>query len=118
MIKPTPGRVVWYYPPSNDTLQSFASVQAKEPLAAHVAKVWTDTCVNLMVIDPNGYPTSRTSVLLYQGESDRPGSGFAEWMPYQKGQAAKAEAEMPRVLTEADAAADLAGTPRPDNATV
>lgn len=89
-ITPTPGRVVWYYPPTNDPLQSFSSVQAGKPLAAHIAHVWSDTCVNLMVIDPNGVPTGRTSVLLYQGDTDRPSSSFAEWMPYQKGQAAAA----------------------------
>ncbi len=88
IISPTPGRVVWFYPSSTDeALQSFESVRAKEPLAAHVAKVWSDTCVNLMVIDPNGYTHSRTSVLLCQEEKVRPASGFAEWMPFQKGQA-------------------------------
>lgn len=93
MIKPTVGRVVWFYPSNTDPLFAFDSVKAGEPLAGHVAKVWSDTCVNLMVIDPNGVPTNRTSVFLYQGDTDRPGSCFAEWMPYQKGQAAKQEAE-------------------------
>ena len=91
-ISPTPGRVVWYYPSKDDPLQSFSSVAAGKPLAAHVAHVWSDTCINLMVIDPNGNPTSRTSVLLHQADSERPNASFAEWMPYQKGQAAKTEA--------------------------
>jgi hypothetical protein len=87
-IKPTPGRVVWFYPHKTDGLHSFGSVQAKEPLAAHIAKVWSDTCVNLMVIDPNGVPVSRTSVFLVpsDSESDLPGSSYATWMPFQVGQ--------------------------------
>ena len=85
MIKPTVGRVVWYHPgPQED--------HHGETLAAHIAHVWSDTCVNLMVIDPNGNPFNRTSVFLYQGDTDRPSSQYAEWMPYQKGQAAKTEA--------------------------
>ena len=91
-ITPTPGRVVWYYPSKNDALQSFSSVAAGMPLAAIVAHVWNDTCINLMVIDPNGNPAPRAPVMLLQGDGDRPGDNFAEWMPYQKGQAAKAEA--------------------------
>lgn len=90
-ITPTPGRVVWYYPSKDDALQSFSSVAAGKPLAAIVAHVWSDTCINLMVIDPNGNPAPRASVLLLQGDGDRPDHNFAEWMPYQKGQAAKHE---------------------------
>lgn len=92
IISPSPGRVVWYYPSKDDALQSFTSVAAGKPLAALVAHVWSDTCINLMVIDPNGNTTPRTSVLLYQGDTERPDASFAEWMPYQKGQAAKTEA--------------------------
>lgn len=91
-IIPTVGRVVWYYPGKDDDLQRFNTVSAGKPLAAHVACVWSDTCVNLMVIDPNGNQTSRTSVYLYPGDGERPSSCFAEWMPYQQGQAAKTEA--------------------------
>ena len=90
MIKPTVGRIVWFYPHASDGLYA----NNDGPLAAIIAKVWTDSCVNLGVLDGNGINHSRTSVYLYQGDIDRPaiGTGFAEWMPYQKGQAAKTEA--------------------------
>ena len=90
-IVPTPGRVVWFYPHESDALSQFGSVREKKPLAAHIAHVWSDTCVNLMVIDPNGNPTNRTSVYLIPSDStsDTPGSSYAAWMPFQVGQAAK-----------------------------
>ena len=90
MIEPTVGRVVWYHPYQNEAL-GFVYPMG-QPCAAIVTHVWSDTCVNLVVFDANGYPHSRTSVLLHQGDSDRPSYGFCEWMPYQKGQATKTEA--------------------------
>ncbi len=85
MIKPTVGRVVWFYPKGGESSQ---------PLAALVAHVWSDTCVNLAIFDANGKPMMDppTSVLLVQDGNERPSGGpFCEWMPYQKGQAAKTE---------------------------
>jgi hypothetical protein len=82
MIKPTVGRVVWYY--RHGKTQFDANEQ---PEAAMVAYVHSDTMVNLSVIDPNGAQYSKTSVFLYQGEGERPTGGYAEWMPYQVGQA-------------------------------
>ena len=88
-IKPTVGRIVWYTPYQSDTFP----FQAGQPLAAIVCGVWSDTCVNLAVFDVNGNSHSRTSVLLWQDNSEapKPSVGYAEWMPYQKGQAAKVE---------------------------
>lgn len=85
MIKPTVGRVVWYHP-------SGAS-STDQPCAAIVAHVWSDTCINLATFSANGESSFQTSVFLYQNEtgSERPSSGYAEWMPYQQGQAAKTE---------------------------
>lgn len=87
MIKPTIGRVVLYHPAlipdSGSNEQTFAAI---------VCHVWSDTCVNLAVFDSNGVASNQTSVFLYQGDSDRPGSQYAEWMPYQTGQATKTEA--------------------------
>lgn len=87
MIKPTVGRVVWFYAPGVS--------HESEPNAAIVAKVWSDTMVNLAVFDANGVSRGETSVLLVQGEGSygNPGGGaWCCWMPYQKGQAAKTEA--------------------------
>ena len=80
MIKPTIGRVVWFWENTHNQTQ---------PLTGLVCYVHSDTAVNLAVFDVNGNPTSKTSVYLYQGEGERPATYFAEWMPYQKGQAKK-----------------------------
>lgn len=89
MIQPTIGRVVWYHPTPGENIVGNDGAQ---PLAAIVAHVWSDTCVNLAVFDANGASTNRTSVLLVQEGNPVPGCGYCEWMPYQKGQAAKTEA--------------------------
>jgi hypothetical protein len=83
MIKPTIGRVVWYHPTG--------TTEIDQPHAALIAHVWSDTCVNLAAFDSNGVPYSNTSVFLYQGDGQKPSSQYAEWMPYQQGQAAKTE---------------------------
>lgn len=90
MIKPSIGRVVWYTPSRDDVQLPRNSPQ---PLAAIIAYVHSDTCVNLAVFDRNGASLSRTSVPLIHDEiTQSPDHAFAEWMPYQKGQAAKTEA--------------------------
>lgn len=93
MIKPTVGRVVWYR--QDDRPET-------EPLAAIIAKVWSDTCVNLAVFDANGMTFCKTSVKLVHDENDeKPSYGYAEWMPFQKGQAAKTE-ELEKALNKGD----------------
>ncbi len=88
-ITPTVGRVVLFTPAKSDDI----TTSGQRPLAAIITNVWSDTCVNLAVFDANGNSHSRTSVYL-AGDDDgpRPSYGFCEWMPYQKGQAAKTEA--------------------------
>jgi hypothetical protein len=77
VIKPTVGRVVHF----------FHDAQQREPLAAHVAKVHSDTCVNLMVIREDGTPHGKTSVHLKQPEDENaPLGSWCEWMPFQQGQ--------------------------------
>lgn len=85
IIKPTVGRVVWFYKyvPGNGY---------KGPLAAHICAAWGDACVNLMVIDEGGTPRGETSVRLIQDGDAPPEANYCCWMPYQKGQAAKTEA--------------------------
>ncbi|WP_029080734.1 hypothetical protein [Bradyrhizobium sp. th.b2] len=90
MINPTVGRVVWFTPAHGDIrFDGYAA-----PFAAHVAYVWGPRCVNLMVILPNGSGVvGETSVTLIQDEDSKPGYGrYAEWMPYQVGQAKKHDA--------------------------
>jgi hypothetical protein len=83
MISPTIGRIVWYRDGSS------------QPLAAIVTYVWSDRLVNLAVFNPNDcLPFGKTSVTLMQDGDQLPvGESYAEWMPYQKGQAAKHDAE-------------------------
>jgi hypothetical protein len=89
MIKPTVGRVVWYRP--SDADQNVMTIHDAQPLAAIVAYVWSDTMVNLTVSDHGGNTHSRTSVDLAQDSEQLLASPYCEWMPYQKGQAAKSE---------------------------
>jgi hypothetical protein len=108
MIKPTVGRVVWFYPSG--------SHPDSQPLAAHIAAVWGDHCINVMVIGHNGVPWSHppTSVMLVQEGDERPkqtdgnNAQHCAWMPYQHGQAAKTEAAQ-REAAEARKAAFTAG---------
>lgn len=95
MIKPTIGRVLWYYPSPYDTLEQSSD---KQPLAAIVARVWDTGLVTLMVIDPDGNTHARAHVRLVQeGDSTPPttGSAYATWMPFQIGQARKHEPAPP-----------------------
>jgi hypothetical protein len=81
MIKPTVGRVVWFYPGEGDGLHHFRRSHGADPMAAHVAHVWHDRMVNLMVINPNGHCDVRTSVSLRQDGDPEPQGSYCEWMP-------------------------------------
>lgn len=89
MIRPTVGRMVWFQPakPAEQPLRD-------SPYAAIIVYVWSDTCVNLVYFDANGELGTACSAMLVQEDSDElPKTGyFAQWMPYQRGQAARAEA--------------------------
>lgn len=88
MISPTPGRVVWFTPSVHDDTRH----DREQPLAALVTYVWNDRMINLAVFDQDGDRASRTSVTLLQ-DNDPPleGGYYAQWMPYQIGQAKKHE---------------------------
>ncbi|MEP6876928.1 MAG: hypothetical protein ABI887_21420 [Burkholderiales bacterium] len=96
-IKPTVGRQVWYRPAPDEILVTCGD----QPLAATVAAVHSDRCINLQVIDANGKAHARASVLLIHGDEDygnesyQPVGSYAEWMPFQKGQAKAQEAAAP-----------------------
>jgi hypothetical protein len=85
MIKPTIGRVMWYWPQKGD--------RGEQPWAAIVVKVWGDNMVNLVVFDPDGESAGLYSVPIVQdGSPHTAGDGhYVEWMPYQIGQAKKNE---------------------------
>lgn len=98
MISPTVSRKVWYRPSQNDLC---VGTEITPPMIAvgdqafdaTVVYVHSDTCVNLVIRDHIGTQFRRTSVILSQGNNPVPdGAAYAEWMPYQQGQAKK-EAE-------------------------
>jgi hypothetical protein len=86
MIRPTVGRIVWYWPTRPTSLTS-------QPFAAIITRVHSDTAIDLMVMHPIEGPIPTQWVGLFQeGEEVPDTAAYAEWMPYQQGQAAKAEA--------------------------
>lgn len=90
MIKPGPGRIVWFYP----------SIEAgRDPngqaLGAMVAKVIDDRCVNLTVSHSDGSTYPAQHVQLLQDDDPEPETAYCCWMPYQKGQAAKHDTPQP-----------------------
>jgi hypothetical protein len=80
VIPPTVGRKVWF--------RKYGADLEGQPEDATIVYVHSDHMVNLFVVSPNGEPRGETSIpLVHEGE-ERPESGhFAEWMPFQKGQA-------------------------------
>ena len=97
MIVPSNGRIVWYTPMRKcgdvDIDTDIIQHDKTKPLSAMVVHVWSDRMVNLLVFDSNGFLHGRTSVDLLQDDDPKPEGGrFCSWMPYQLGQAAKAEA--------------------------
>lgn len=85
MIEPSNGRIVWYRPgPADNQLSAYGL----KPWAAMVTHVWDDRKVNLMVFPPDGSAHTQVRVMLLQDDDAKPdGYRFAQWMPYQKGQA-------------------------------
>ena len=80
MIKPTIGRAVLVHRGNSDV-----------PEAAFITYVWGDRMINVGGFDHNGIPFALCSIQLAQ-DDDAVSFPYAEWMPYQKGQAAKTEA--------------------------
>lgn len=98
MIKPTVGRKVWYRPSAADKAGNFGmAAYGDQPLDATVIAVWGDRMVNLSVTDHAGKVFAVTSAALLQDGDEPPkdlngdnAGRYAEWMPYQTAQAAKA----------------------------
>lgn len=85
MIKPTVGRVVWFYEAemSNDD----------QPYPAIICFVHSDTCINVAGFDNDGNQFKSTLVTLEQEGIVQPTSRGprCKWISHQMGQAAKAE---------------------------
>lgn len=108
VITPTVGRKVWFRPNGTSQLQRVGtteytlghpSIIPGQPLDATVVYVWNDRLVNLAVLDHCGNPFAATSVPMLQPGDPAPALGFyAEWMPYQQGQARR-DAAIDREIT-------------------
>jgi len=84
LIKPTVGRVVLVFDRPH--------AHTEQPEAALITYVHNDQLINVGGFDANGHPFQLTSLYLVQSDKDHSeGMQRAEWMPYQKGQAAKTE---------------------------
>ena len=71
-----------------------------EPWAAIVIKVWSDHLVNLVVLRPDGMVAIEANTLIKQDPNAPMQDNirkYAEWMPYQQGQAAKSEGLVKRI---------------------
>lgn len=97
VIKPTVGRRVWFRPSAaflerNPTVTQLGQTQ---PMDAGIVYVHHDHMVNLAVCDHVGRTHMVPSVPLLVGQWDPSDDDYfvCEWMPYQKGQAAKVEAK-------------------------
>ena len=94
MIEPSIGRVVWYHPKPQDGDPS--PLVPNLPYAALVT-CWLDLrTVSLAIFDHKGQMFAREHVSLAQDE-DAVEQGMAEWMPFQKGQAAKPQVSIETV---------------------
>lgn len=92
MINPTVGRVVLLFTrePKYDFGYSFTP---GKPHTALITAVHSNTLINVIAFDANGKSFPFTSIELKQDDNQPIGGVFhCEWMPYQKGQAAKTEA--------------------------
>lgn len=90
MIPPTVGRVIWVWPSAD--VRSHAILDPTQPFTASIAYVHSDTDINVAGADHLGTSFQAQHVPLWDGETERPAVVCWQWMPYQKGQAAKTEA--------------------------
>lgn len=104
MIKPTIGRVVWFWPKYNPE-----EYPDQQPYSAQIAYVWSDSLINIGYLDRYGVASSATIVYLWNGEGDRPACPHCEWMPYQQGQAKKEAEASALALGAAARSAGLVG---------
>ena len=93
MISPTIGRVVWFHPAGEQI--------GDQPHAALVVYVHNDRLINVAAFDKHGNSYACQQVRLVQEGETRPSQGenYAEWIPYQIGQARK-DADVQRLMNE------------------
>lgn len=113
MIEPTIGRIVWFHPHPDAPNQKLSG----QPHAAKIAHVNADGTINLGCLNSLGLPYAATNVrLIQEGQVAPIAAAYAEWMPYQKGQAAKTEQLQSQVETAKTATATGAAPAAPAQA--
>lgn len=86
-MKPSIGRVVWYYPAAHGDSQ---------PWPALICFVSSDTLVNLGGFRSDGTPFDACNVPLFLPDAPLPEQGpYCTWMPYQVSAASEANAKVP-----------------------
>ncbi len=103
MIAPTIGRMVHVW--KNGAYLDGAIVQVDQPLSGQIVYVHTDRMINVAGFDANGDVFRLTSVALMQDGDAKPDGGqpYAEWMPFQKGQAGKTDTLGVALVAKVDA---------------
>ncbi|MPZ36657.1 MAG: hypothetical protein GEU95_01120 [Rhizobiales bacterium] len=96
MINPTVGRIVYYWPGG----RAHTEDPGRQPLAATIAHVHNERMINIGYLQIDGVARDASCVPLVQDGDERPDAAFCEWMPYQKGQAAKTEQLEAKVETQ------------------
>lgn len=118
IINPTVGRVVWFFPsPRSADHRPGAMLDQQQPFAATVVYVHDAGTVNLVYHDHMGCRFCAHHVALRgPGEEWPSGLDAWEWMPYQLGQAAKADDALDRLRAVAAKNAEVAldATKRPE----
>ena len=89
MIVPTVGRMIW-------AIRPLESVDIRQPEAAQIIYVHDDRLINVTGFNAHGERFTLMSLPLVQDDEPKPEGNFAVWMPYQKEQAAKTEAQVSR----------------------
>lgn len=89
-MKPTVGRVVYFYPAVTRACFGFMTVVG-QPLAAIICHVNSPTSVNVSVFDVHGKQFPVSSVPFFETEQSGLPIDHCAWMPYQRERHAKDE---------------------------
>jgi hypothetical protein len=93
IIPPTVGRKVWLELNGATSIPRFTSdgiiASVGQPIDATITAVWGDRMINIAGFDAHGAPYTLHSITLLQPGDPIPDYGriYAQWMPYQVGQA-------------------------------
>lgn len=94
LILPTVGRRVWFWPTTHCLDNGFRQLDPKQPCDAGVIYVHPNGRVNVMATDHRGLTVAFYDVEIMPAnhvQEGPPSAPFAQWMPYQAAQAAKAQ---------------------------